>query len=68
MIRPSRRSGGYYCDGHECGYPVGVIPPDPEDPLAHGLAVCLDCNASMYIDWNGYVERVTRHRYREYRR
>ena len=46
MIRKSP-SGKYYCDGHECGYPLAWFPCDPEDGAA-GEWVCLDCNSSMF--------------------
>lgn len=46
MIRKSS-SGKYFCDGHECGYPLAWFPCDPEDG-ADGEWVCLDCNASMF--------------------
>lgn len=48
MIR-KHDNGSYYCDGHECGYPLMWCDGDPEmgDPPA---VVCLDCNASMFAE------------------
>lgn len=55
MIRRNPKSGRYYCDGHECGYPLSWVECHPEEG-ASGIWVCLDCGAGMYASRKAWRE------------